>query len=137
MMYASWGRRLLGYGLDVLVVLVATIVAAYVLDALVPMNSSVPEAVGWSLSSIAGLAVWGYNRWFLTGRTGQTWGRRALGIRLVGADGRPVGAGRALARDLAHILDGLPLYVGWLFPLWDAKRQTFADKVMNTVVVRG
>jgi len=23
--------------------------------------------------------------------------------------------------------------VGYLFPLWDAKRQTFADKIMTTV----
>ena len=26
-------------------------------------------------------------------------------------------------------------YFGWLFPLWDAKRQTFADKIIGTVVV--
>ena len=43
----------------------------------------------------------------------------------------------AFVRDIAHILDsiicGLP--IGWLWPLWDAKRQTWADKVMKTVVV--
>jgi hypothetical protein len=36
---------------------------------------------------------------------------------------------------LAHILDSLPCYLGYLWPLWDAKRQTFADKVMGTVVI--
>ena len=33
-----------------------------------------------------------------------------------------------------HILDALT-YVGFLWPLWDAKRQTFADMLMRTVVV--
>ena len=42
----------------------------------------------------------------------------------------------AFVRKLAHILDALPCYVGYLWPLFDAKKQTFADKVMNTVVVR-
>ena len=38
-------------------------------------------------------------------------------------------------RGLAHFLDSLPCYIGYLWPLWDTKRQTFADKIMNSVVV--
>jgi len=26
-------------------------------------------------------------------------------------------------------------YLGWFWPIWDRKRQTFADKIMRTVVV--
>jgi len=33
----------------------------------------------------------------------------------------------------AHIIDGLICNIGYLFPLWDAKRQTIADKIMSTV----
>ena len=62
-----------------------------------------------------------------------------LNIRLVRSDdGQPVGGAVALLRDLAHLLDALPCIlfpIGFLFPLWDTKRQTFADKIMNTVVV--
>jgi len=47
--------------------------------------------------------------------------------------GRPIG-GMAFVRDLTHILDSLACYLGWLWPLWDAKRQTFADKLIKTVV---
>ena len=46
--------------------------------------------------------------------------------------GQPVGFGMSVVRQLAHILDSFCL-VGYLFPLWDAKRQTFADKIMTTV----
>jgi hypothetical protein len=59
-----------------------------------------------------------------------------VGITLLGEEtGQPIGAGMAFVRDLAHILDSLPFYLGWLWPLWDGKRQTFADKVVKTVVV--
>ena len=40
----------------------------------------------------------------------------------------------AFLRDLVHILDGVA-YVGYLWPLWDDKRQTFADKIMRTIVI--
>ena len=40
----------------------------------------------------------------------------------------------AFIRDLVHILDGMA-YVGYLWPLWDEKKQTFADKIMRTIVV--
>ena len=41
----------------------------------------------------------------------------------------------AFVRDLAHIVDSVICYIGYLFPLWDARRQTFADKIMSTVVL--
>jgi hypothetical protein len=34
---------------------------------------------------------------------------------------------------VAHLLDSIVCNLGYLFPLWDAKRQTIADKVMSTV----
>ena len=39
----------------------------------------------------------------------------------------------AFVRDLCHIIDQVICYIGYLFPLWDAKRQTLADKIMTTV----
>jgi uncharacterized RDD family membrane protein YckC len=80
-----------------------------------------------------GLTIW--NRYIRAGRTGQSWGKKVLGIRLVReSDGQPIGAGMAFVRDLAHIVDGF-FYLGYLWPLWDAKRQTFADKICSTVVL--
>ena len=77
-----------------------------------------------------------YNSCYLQGTTGQSIGKKATSTRLVRADGRPgIGFGLALGRQLCHILDGLPLYLGYLAPLWDEKRQTFADKIVGTVVV--
>lgn len=81
------------------------------------------------------LAIQIWNRAFKQGRTGQSIGKKVMGIRLVDEHtGQPIGAGMAFVRDLAHTLDGFA-YIGYLWPLWDDKRQTFADKILNTVVV--
>jgi uncharacterized RDD family membrane protein YckC len=76
-----------------------------------------------------------YNRWHLAGKTGQSAGKRVSKIRLIGEETyAPIGAKNAFIRDVVHILDALTL-VGYLWPLWDDKRQTFADQVMKTVVI--
>lgn len=88
--------------------------------------------VSWAVS--VGLNWW--NRWVRQGRTGQSWGKSIVGTRLVGlSSGLPIGAGMAFVRDLAHNLDSGSMYIGYLWPLWDAQRQTFADKLCTTVVV--
>ncbi len=58
-----------------------------------------------------------------------------LGIKLIDEQsGQPIGAGKCFLRQICHILDGL-CYIGYLWPLWDAKKQTFADKIMTTIVI--
>jgi hypothetical protein len=47
--------------------------------------------------------------------------------------GQPVGFGVSVVRQLAHLADAIICYIGFVFPLWDAKRQTLADKMMTTV----
>ena len=85
---------------------------------------------------LAMFAIQIWNRAFRQGRTGQSIGKKAMGLKLVDErTGKPIGAGMAFVRDLAHILDGF-FYIGYLWPLWDQKRQTFADKVLSTVVVQ-
>jgi uncharacterized RDD family membrane protein YckC len=89
------------------------------------------------VAGVLSMVVFGYNRWYLAGRTGQSWGRKVFGVRLVDdGTGRPVGVGRAALRDLAHSLDVAVCYLGYLLPLVVAKRQTIADVVCRTVVVR-
>jgi hypothetical protein len=91
---------------------------------------------GFVLVVLGALAFFVWNDCVRQGRTGCTVGKQVVGIRLVGVrTGSPVGAGPSFLRQLAHLLDSLPCYLGWLWPLWDPRCQTFADKVMDTVVV--
>ena len=82
-------------------------------------------SIGWNI----------YNRCIVGGRTGQSLGKRVTKIKLISEQtDQPIGAMNAFLRDLVHILDGVA-YVGYLWPLWDDKRQTFADKIMRTIVI--
>jgi uncharacterized RDD family membrane protein YckC len=83
-------------------------------------------ALGWAL----------YNA-YLQGTTGQSTGKKMAGTRLLNErTGQPIGGGAGIGRAFVHIVDGIPCYLGYLWPLWDAKKQTFADKIMSTVVVK-
>ena len=96
-----------------------------------------PFGPGYLVLMLLSLVGFGFNLWnrtFRQGRTGQSIGKQLVGLRLL--DERtmaPMGAGMSFVRELAHTLDGF-FYVGYLWPLWDDKRQTFADKVCRTVV---
>ena len=72
------------------------------------------------------------------GKTGQTWGRKIVGIKVIGeATGEPIGFGRALGRQLfASFFSAQILYLGYLWMLWDDKKQTWHDKVVNSIVVK-
>lgn len=132
MTYASWFQRAVGFIIDGLVVAVPQYVGGLIA---VAIGETVGSLVGL-VFNLAALGLWIYNRFILGGKTGQSWGRKVMKTKLVSAEtGQPIGALNAFVRDLAHIVDALPLYIGFLFPLWDAKRQTLADKIVKTVVV--
>ena len=99
-----------------------------------PSTGLVLMIIGF-LASLAALGWTIYNRWMMAGRTGQSWGKRVTGIVLISEQtSQPIGPPNAFLRDIVHILDGVA-YVGYLWPLWDDKRQTFADMLMNTIVI--
>lgn len=131
--YASWGKRVLSYLIDV-------VAPGIVLEVIIGMagatNSDTVIGATSMIASIAALAWFAYNTVYLGGTTGQTWGRKIAGTRLLSeATGRPLGIGMAFVRQLAHIVDTAICYIGYLFPLWDAKRQTLADKIVSSVVI--
>jgi uncharacterized RDD family membrane protein YckC len=90
--------------------------------------------VGGSLISLVlGIAYFGY----LEGSaSGQTIGKRALGIRVIDyRTGGSIGFGRAVIRYVARILSTLPCLLGYFWMLWDKEKQTWHDKLANDVVV--
>ena len=77
-----------------------------------------------------GIWNWGYRQ----GTTGSSIGKSIMKFKVISEKtGQPIGFGMSIVRQLAHIIDGAICYIGYLFPLWDAKRQTIADKIMTTI----
>ncbi|MEW5532321.1 RDD family protein [Streptomyces virginiae] len=134
---AHWGLRFGAYLLDMLII-------AGPMYALIGLGSAFAgDEAGDSIAGVLGLVGMlyalgmGIFQLYKEGTTGQTQGKKIVGISLHReADGATLGFGMAFVRKLAHFLDSMACYLGWLWPLWDAKKQTFADKVCSTVVVK-
>ena len=151
--YASWFQRVGAFLIDQLLGAVAMI--PYYIGAVMAASSveTTTDQVTGQLTTSGGgasgialllmflgfalsIAFFVWNYCIKQGRTGYTIGKGVLGIKLVKLDtGQPMGAGLSFVRQIAHIVDAIPCYLGYLWPLWDSKRQTFADKIMSTVVI--
>jgi uncharacterized RDD family membrane protein YckC len=73
----------------------------------------------------------------LEGGSGQTLGKRALGIRVVDArTGGAIGTGRGVGRYFARIVSSFLCGLGYLWMLWDPEKQTWHDKMTTSYVVK-
>lgn len=129
---ARWHIRAAAYLVDVLpgLAVVATMVMVWL---------AVPLYSAWWWASLAVLAAAMLLTWanrVVAPVTGLSLGRALMGITVVRPDGIPAEPWRLLCRDLAHLLDTLSVFVGWLWPLWDPRRRTFADLLLGTEVHR-
>jgi uncharacterized RDD family membrane protein YckC len=138
---ANWLQRVGAYLIDGLIAGIPVFVALLIVAGSTSDNGTAGTGIGLLviLLYLASLGVVVYNRFILQGRSGQSWGKQLLRLRLLRmVDGQPIGGGMAFLRDIVHVVDALPcilLPIGYLFPIWDARRQTFADKILNTVVI--
>jgi uncharacterized RDD family membrane protein YckC len=138
---ASWGSR----------------VVAYIIDALIGVALSAPGGVLVGIGSASHGAV---RAWMLSigsvllaiavivqiwqtawrqGARGQSWGKIPIGLRTVDAESlRPIGGPRGLLRWLVDLVLGaisILQLLNYLWPLWDRRHQTWADKVAGSVVL--
>jgi uncharacterized RDD family membrane protein YckC len=95
--------------------------------------STLGMTVMWG-AVLVGLAYFVWNYGYRQGTTGSSIGKSLLKFKVVSENtGKPIGFGMSVLRQIAHIVDAVILHIGYLFPLWTAKRQTLADKIMATV----
>jgi uncharacterized RDD family membrane protein YckC len=95
--------------------------------------SAIVKGAGYGIGLLLSIAYFVY---FEGGETGQTPGKRALGIRVVDfSTGGPIGYGRAFVRWIGRIISSAVVYLGYLWMLWDREKQTWHDKLANDVVV--
>ncbi len=128
---ASWGARVRAFSVDVLlgVAVIATMV-------LLGLAAPARGWLWWVFASVIAVTIVlvAVNRLLLPTITGWSLGRGLFGIAVRKPDGSPVGVLRLVGRDLAHLLDTAALFIGWLWPLWDRRRRTFADLLLRTEV---
>ena len=154
--HASWPRRVAAAAVDWLpIVALALLAVALTWLTRNPLCDADPSVrdlgpqcgdsgtttLSWWCFVACWLAALGYALWnfgLRQGRLGASVGKGLLAIRVLDATTlQPVGFWRSVIRQLAHVVDVVPLGLGVLWPLWDRKHQTFADKLASTVAVSG
>ncbi len=68
---------------------------------------------------------------------GQSPGKMVINIKIVKADGTPLGLGSVLVREIiGKFVSSLVIYIGYIWILFDGKRQGWHDKIASTYVVK-
>jgi uncharacterized RDD family membrane protein YckC len=138
---ASWGRRLVALLLDG-AILASIVVATAVAAGMSPteLNDRIREGDSTLILLLFVLPEAIYDT-ALIGSRNQTFGKMALGIKVVDADNRsPIGYARAFTRWLSTAflwaLFTVPGVLDHLWPLRDRRKQALHDKFARSVVVR-
>ncbi|GAA1261042.1 RDD family protein [Saccharothrix xinjiangensis] len=131
--YAEWGSRAIGGLIDYAA---PGILVGVLFGIGIATNDPTLAFILSTVGYVAYLGFLIYNSWYLAGTTGQSMGKKVAKIKLVKEEtGQPIGFGNAFVRHLCHFVDSLPCGAGWFAPLWELKKQTWADKILGTVVV--
>ncbi|WP_439334215.1 RDD family protein [Tahibacter harae] len=120
--------------------------AAWVIDLAIRIGVLWVCAIGFALAGEFGMALnlilmfsltWGYPVLFEVLRDGQTPGKMALGLRVVNANGTPVGWVASIVRNLMRTVDMLPILYGFglVSGLIDRSSRRLGDIVAGTLVV--
>jgi uncharacterized RDD family membrane protein YckC len=132
----------MAFAIDQVIVSTITFVTVYAVDWI--MNAfAINELLGLSeiLRSVVAVLIvvvfvgvvllYDIGFWMLAG---QTPGKRLMGVRIVRTDGGRVRFGNAVRRLLGYLVSGI-LFLGYLWILFDNRRQGVHDKLAGTMVV--
>lgn len=143
MAIAGVGSRFLALLLDTLIQIGITLLAlgVMVLLSATGILARTSEPPLWFIAgfiTLGFLLFYGYYPIFEIAWSGQTPGKRIVGIRVVKDSGRPLTAGETIGRNLMRIVDQLPAFyvVGITVAMLNAKHKRLGDLLVGSVLVR-
>lgn len=136
--YAGFWIRFLASFIDGLIVGIPVQILASLLGlgATTAADGSVSSSLGGGGSLLSTVVSVLYGALFLAYWNGQTPGKKICRLRVLMEDGGPVAIGPAFVRALVAIVSGIALGIGYLWMIWDPKKQTWHDKAAKTIVVK-
>ena len=135
---AGFFIRFIAYMIDnVLLTIAIWIVAAIALAGSLALMNNQTIVLAISLLSwvIMLIVYFGYFIYFY-GTSGQTFGKKMLNIKVVSTDGTPLTYKKGLLRVIGYIIASIPIYIGFIWMLFDKNKQNWEDKIANTYVVK-
>ena len=81
---------------------------------------------------------WLYEALLTSGPHGATFGKQAVGVRIVRADGVPLSFGRATGRHFLKVLvtPMVPLAIGYMLAGWTKGKRALHDFMADTLVIK-
>ena len=151
--YTPWQTRVLAYLIDAIPLIILqgigyalllgtqetaciTDTSGYNLGEFCATGASTIGQLAIALTGILGLAYWIWNLGYKQGTTGSSIGKGIMKFKIVDEKtGQPVGFGMSVVREVIYWVAAAICFIPWLvavlFPLWDVKRQTLVDKILN------
>ena len=143
MEFAGWWTRFAAYFLDGIITGIIGAIFGGVLGAAIGAAGGMSgnnRLAGVIIIQIAaagiGFAVRAAYFIYFIGKDGQTPGKKLCKIRVVNADGSPVGYAKATGRFFGYLLSTLILCIGFLMAAWDDEKRALHDRLCNTRVIK-
>ncbi len=153
--FASFGSRLFAFVIDHFIL----VITYYILSLVIPTNITQTMLAPYgpifrntptflpiarfqilqmylTLHLLGILFNYAYAVYFI-GSRGQTLGKMIMGIKVIDLKNRqhPTYLQAIVREPIGKFISGLFLGLGFLWMLWDSKKQTWHDKLANTVVI--
>jgi uncharacterized RDD family membrane protein YckC len=145
--FAPHGERLVAYIIDgfilfIIIMVIAIVLAGGILAGSDFSDPTAPQIAPLGVASSVLIFVLilvlslGYFPFFWA-RGGQTPGMKPFGLYVVrDVDGGRISAGQALLRLVGYWINGIVLYIGFIWVFIDARRRGWHDLIAGTVVVK-
>jgi uncharacterized RDD family membrane protein YckC len=130
---AGAGSRFLAVMIDSLITIGASTLIASIASRFLPRG-----VVGAIFATLSFGLTWGWHVYFETRHNGRTPGKRALALRVIDARGLPLTTYQSTVRNVARVVDFLPLFygAGAIATLVTRARRRLGDLIADTLVVR-
>jgi len=89
---------------------------------------SLANIISFILSGIYFVIFWAWR--------GQTLGMMVAGVKVIRTDGSCVDINRGIIRYLGYLVSIIPLFLGFIWIAFDARKQGWHDKMADTYVVK-
>lgn len=131
--FATPGSRLVGYIIDIVVMIGAVLFFAFLGVILGAMGFDVLTTIVILVSVVIPIIYFPY----FWKTSGQTPGAKMAGVKVVrDRDGGPLGWGAAILRLIGYAISGMVFYLGYIWIFVDKRKRGWFDLIAGTVVIK-
>lgn len=140
--YAGFWLRLAALLVDTLLIVAVSLAVGFTIEI-------VAGTIGWNVEAIVGtseefglfdvfslILQWLYFAGMESSESGNTFGKRAVGIRVVDLQGQRISFGKATGRYFGKILSALIVLIGYFMAGFTARKQALHDMMAGTLVIK-